>query len=207
MSITNLEELNEMHLDVLREIGNIGSGNAATALSQLLGKKIDMTPPTVRLLNLDDAAEAMGGHENTVLTCFVRLTGDIDAIMMFIMGEKFISNILEFLIGDGQLEPMNMSEMKKSVIAEIGNIMVAAYSNSIADISGLFVNISVPSITYDYVGAILSVPVVEMGSVSDKILLIQDDYVGTVDTSSANMMLVPSIDSLNKLMSSLGIDL
>lgn len=207
MSITNLDELNEMHLDVLREIGNIGSGNAATALSQLIGTKIDMTPPTVRLLEINDAAEALGGAEKVVLTGFVRLTGDIDAVMMLVMGEGFISSILELLIGDGSLDPMNISEMKKSAIAEISNIMIASYSKSIADISGMFINISVPSITYDYIGAIISVPIVEMGAVSDKILFIQDDYIGTVEKSSANMMLVPSIESLNKLMSNLGIEL
>lgn len=207
MSITSLEQLNEMHLDVLKEIGNIGSGNAATALSQLLDMKVDMTPPTVKLLNIYDAAGALGGLERAVLSILVRLTGDIDAVMMFVMEEEFISSILQILIGDGQLEPMNMSELKRSAISEIGNIMIAAYAKSIAEISGMFIQISVPAVTYDYVGSILSVPAVEMGAVSDKILFIQDDYFGASETSSANMMLVPSIESLNKLMNSLGIEL
>ncbi|MCR4925511.1 MAG: chemotaxis protein CheC [Clostridiales bacterium] len=206
--MTSLEQLNEMHLDVLREIGNIGSGNAATALSQFLGVKVDMTTPTVRLLGIYDAADALGGLERATLAMLVRLTGDIDAIMMFIMDEAFISSILNILLGDGTLDPMNMSEMQRSVISEIGNIMIAAYAKSIAEISGLFINISVPAITYDYIGSMLSVPAVEMGAASDKILFIEDDYFGETEmASSANMMLVPSIPSLNKLLESLGIEL
>lgn len=209
MSITSLEQLNDMHLDMLKEIGNIGSGNAATALSQLLDMKVDMAVPDVRLLNIYDAAGALGGLERAVLSILVRLSGDIDAVMMFVMEEEFISSILKILIDDGELDPLNMSELKRSAISEIGNIMIAAYAKSIAEIAGLTIHISVPAVTYDYVGSILSVPAVEMGAVSDKILFIQDDYFGTSKSanSTANMMLVPSIPSLNKLLESLGIEL
>lgn len=207
MSIYNLEQLNEMHLDVLKEIGNIGAGNAATSLSQMLNTVVDMTVPSVRILNIDDAASALGGPENVVIGILSKLYGDIEGIMMFIIEQDFAKTALTSLLGAKEVSCDKLTEMELSAISEIGNIMISAYSGSISTLSQLVMKTSVPAITVDMVGAILSVPAIEMSSVSDHIIFIEDDFLSGDKDVSANMMLVPTMESLNRLMQKLGIEL
>ncbi|MDF2631770.1 MAG: chemotaxis protein CheC [Caproiciproducens sp.] len=207
MSIQNLEQLNEVHIDVLKEIGNIGAGNAATSLSQMLNTQVDMTTPTVRILDINDAATALGGPENAVIGILAKLGGDIEGIMMFIIEQEFAKSVLESLLGEEEVSCDKLSEMELSAISELGNIMIAAYTGSISVLSQMRIKASVPAITVDMVGAILSVPAIEMGSVSDKIIFIEDDFLSGNKDVSANMLLVPTIDSLNRLMGKLGIAL
>ncbi len=207
MSILNLEQLNDMHIDVLKEIGNIGAGNAATSLSQMLNTTVDMTVPTVRILDINDAANALGGPENAVIGILAKLYGEIEGIMMFIIEQSIAKTALLSLLGEEEIRCENLTEMELSAISEIGNIMIAAYTGSIGTLSQLNIKTSVPAITVDMVGAILSVPAIEMSSVSDKIIFIEDDFLSDDRNVTANMMLVPTMDSLGRLMQKLGIEL
>lgn len=207
MSILNLEQLNDMHIDVLKEIGNIGAGNAATSLSQMLNTEVDMTVPTVRILDINDAANALGGPENAVIGILAKLYGDIEGLMMFIIEQDFAKAALTSLLGVKEVSCDKLSEMELSAISEIGNIMISAYTGSIGTLSQLSIKTSVPAITVDMVGAILSVPAIEMSSVSDKIIFIEDDFLSDNKDVTANMMLVPTMDSLSRLMQKLGIEL
>lgn len=207
MAIQNLEQLNEMHIDVLREIGNIGAGNAATSLSAILDKEVDMTTPIVRILDINDAANALGGPENPVVAILAKLHGDVEGIMVFLIEQEFTRQVLEILLGESDAHCECLSDLERSAISELGNIMMSAYAGSIGTMSQLNIKMSVPAVTVDMVGAILCVPAIEMGSVSDKIIFIQDDFLSSNRTISANMMLIPDIESLNRLMTSLGIEL
>jgi len=196
-----------MHIDVLREIGNIGAGNAATSLSKMLDKEVDMTTPNVRILDINDAANALGGPENPVVAILAKLHGDIEGIMVFLIEQEFTKTVLETLLGESDAHCECLSDLERSAISELGNIMMSAYAGSIGTMSQLNIKMSVPAVTVDMVGAILCVPAIEMGSVSDKIIFIQDDFFSSNRTISANMMMIPDIESLNRLMTSLGIEL
>lgn len=207
MAILNLEQLDEMHIDVLKEIGNIGAGNAATSLSQMLNSEVDMTVPSVRILDINAAANALGGPENAVIGILAKLYGDIEGIMMFIIEQDFAKAVLTSLLGVQDVSCDHLTEMELSAISELGNIMISAYAGSISTLSQLNMKASVPAVSVDMVGAILSVPAIEMSSVSDKIIFIQDDFLSENRNVTANMMLVPSMDSLSRLMQKLGIEL
>lgn len=204
MSIQKLEQLNDMQIDVLRELGNIGAGNAATSLSELLNVKVDISLPNVQILDINDAVQTLGGPENVIVAILAKLYGDLEGIMMFIIERNFANNIVEHLLGQ-EFDGEKLTEIQLSAISEVGNIMIGAYSGSISTLSQLKVKASVPSVTVDMVGAVLNVPAVEMNSVSDKVIFIQDNFFD--DSQSANMLFVPSIDSLNRLMKQLGIEL
>ncbi|MGX8701114.1 chemotaxis protein CheC [Caproiciproducens sp.] len=207
MSIQKLEQLNEMHIDVLKEIGNIGAGNAATSLAKMLDTEVNMMTPVVKILDISEAANLLGGPENVVIGILSKLKGDIEGIMMFIIEQDFGKSILTSLLGVQEVSCDRLSDMELSAISEIGNIMIAAYTGSIGTLSEMNLKTTVPAITVDMVGAILSVPAIEMGSVSDKIIFIEDDFLSGNDNVTANMLLVPSIESLNRLMEKLGIQL
>lgn len=207
MTIKDLGQLNETHIDVLREIGNIGAGNAATSLAQMINGRVEMMTPVVRVLDITDADKALGGPETPVVAILVELYGDIKGIMMFVLGNSFAQSLLKSLMGEDDVDCLHLSEMENSALSEIGNIMIGAYTAAIASLAHLEIKISVPAVTADMVGSLLTVPAAEMGSVSDKIIFIEDDFINTNDKITANMMLIPHLESLNKLMNSLGIDL
>ncbi|HCR44591.1 MAG TPA: chemotaxis protein CheC [Ruminococcaceae bacterium] len=205
--MSNLEQLNAMHIDVLKEIGNIGAGNAATSLAQMMNSKVDMVTPVVRILDISEADNALGGPETLAVAILAELYGDIHGIMMFVISQGFTKALLKSLLNEEHSDCRRLSDMEKSALSEIGNIMISSYANSIATLSKLNIQISVPAVTSDMVGALLTVPAAEMGSVSDKIIFIQDDFITLNKTISADMLLIPDIDSLNTLMGSLGIEL
>jgi chemotaxis protein CheC len=207
MSIKDLSQLSDMHIDVLREIGNIGAGNAATSLAQMMNKKIDMKTPVVRIMDITDVDKAMGGPETPMVAILVEVLGDIHGIMMFVVGQQFTRNLLQTLLGEEKADCMHLTEMESSALSEIGNIMIGAYVSAIASLANLSINVSVPAVTADMVGSLLTVPAAEMGTVSDKIIFVEDDFKNANDTITANMMLIPSLDSLDTLMNGLGITL
>lgn len=211
MSNNYLEQLDEVHIDVLREIGNIGSGNAATALSCMLNATIDIDVPVVRILDINDAVNTLGGPENIAVGILSKLSGDINGLMMLIVHQEFIQKIINTLLGSQQTDNSDilqyeLSELEKSAITEIGNILISAYVNSISTLSGLNMKMSVPAISVDMVGAILSVPAIEMGDVSESVIFIQDAFYTPEQDFGANMLLVPDIASLKQIMSRLGIE-
>ena len=206
MNLHGLDQLSDMHLDVLREIGNIGAGNAATSLSAMLGEKVNISLPSVRILDINDAVTAMGGPENVIVGILARLYGDVEGFMLFIIEQSFARDIIATLFGQ-PMESDSFGEMEMSAISEVGNILIAAYTGSISTLSQLNIKISVPGISVDMVGAMLSVPAIEMASVSDTVIFIQDNFMSNDKQSPANMLFVPSIESLNRILAQLGIDL
>lgn len=213
MSLNNMEQLNAMHFDVLREIGNIGQGNAASALSQMLGKSIDISVPTVKLLEFNETVEYLGGPENIVLGMLVTLSGDIRGMMLYVLQKSFANSMISAVFGKELTELTSLDEMDVSFITEVGNILAGSYVNAISSLTGLTIDISVPTISVDMAGAILAVPAVEFAQIGNRVLFIDDSFIFGDNTESenreikSNMILVPEISSLETLFSRLGIEI
>lgn len=200
-------ELNEMHIDILKEIGNIGAGNAATSLSQMLSKRIDMNVPEVSILNYDDAIESIGGAENVVVGILVSFDGDIEGVILFLLKKEFVHLILNSLMGTELSKFEDISEMELSALSEIGNIMVSSYVNSIATLTNMRIDISVPGLNIDMAGALLDAVAVEFAEVADKVIFIKEKYFYGEETVYSNMLLLPSMSSLNILLKGFGIEI
>ncbi len=205
MSLRNVEELSEAHIDVLREIGNIGSGNAASALAGLLQCETRINVPSVRMLDFEDAVTYLGGPENITIGMLVNILGDINGMMLYVLQKPFASKMTSQLFGSEIEDLMNLNEMEQSLISEVGNIMAASYINAIASLTGLTIDISVPVLTTDMVGAILSVPTIEFAKVGNKVLFIDDSFIIGSGEIKSNMILVPEMRSLEVLFSKLGV--
>lgn len=213
MSLKNMDQLNAMHFDVLREIGNIGQGNAASSLSQMLSQTIDISVPTVKLLDFNESVEYLGGPENVVLGMLVGLKGDINGMMLYVLQKSFANSMLNAVFGKQINDLTELDEMDISFIQEIGNILAGSYVNAISSLTGLTIDISVPTISIDMAGAILAVPAVEFAQIGNSVLFIDDSFIfGDARTNSdsseikSNMILVPELSSLETLFSRLGIE-
>jgi len=200
----SIEFLNESVIDVLREIGNIGAGNAATSLAKMLNKKIDMDVPQVKILEFKDVPSLIGGEENLVIGIYFNLEGDLTGSFMFLLDKESALALLNMMM---PMEFTEFDEMCNSALKEIGNILSGAYISSLASLTNLQISISVPSISYDMAGAILSVPAIQFGMVSDNVLVVENEFFEDekFDLIKGYFLLVPDLDSYDTLLKSLGV--
>lgn len=159
--MVTIENLSHLHLDVLKEIGNIGAGHAATALSQLMAERIEMTVPNVSILSLNKVSDFLGGPEKIVVGIYMKVFGDAPGKIMFLFNyddaqalvhavtSKTLSGVM-----DGEVDK---EELEQSVLQEISNIMTGAYLNAISRLTGLNMISSVPAYACDMAGAIFGI--------------------------------------------------
>ena len=198
-----LNSMNSLVLDVLKEIGNIGAGNAATALAKMLNSKIDMNVPKVNVLDFANVPELIGGAESLVSSVLFKIEGDLNGSIMFLLDMQSSKNLIKLLMNGYEVN--GIDDFAKSALNEIGNILSGAYVSSLSALTGLNLKISVPSLAIDMAGAILSVPAIQFGQVSDKILIIETEFLQGNDNVSGFFLLVPDYDSYDVLLNSLGV--
>lgn len=193
--------LTPLQIDALREVGNIGAGNAATALSQLLNKKIDMSVPHINIVSFDEMFDDIG-EEETVYGVLVRVLGDTPGNILLIFEEKTAKSIIEILTGMKETE---LSPLGKSVIEELGNILSASYMNAIARFTNLTIIPSVPAVTYDMLGAILSTTFIESGQFDEYVLDMETVFLQDDSEIKGHFYYIPMPGSLEKILNSLGV--
>lgn len=202
MGELNFEQMSQEYFDILKEIGNIGAGNATTALAQMLQCKVDMSVPQVNLLEFKDLGSTMGGEEQIMAGIYLGVEGDITGSIMF-LSEKNSARFLVSKLMGMELQGEDFSEMEYSALKEVGNIITGAYLNSLSALTNLKIYPSIPDITVDMAGAILSVPAIEFGALGDRILLIQTQFFDEV-AIDGYFILIPDMDSYSKILSALG---
>ncbi len=200
-----LEDMNNStYLDVLKEVGNIGAGNATTALAQMLQRKIDMKVPQADLIEFHDIGETIGGEETIMAGVYMLVDGDITGSMMFLLEKSSAKHLVNQMMGGyGNPEAEDFNEMEMSALQEIGNIMTGSYLNALAGLTNMMIYPSPPAITIDMAQAILSVPAIEFGVLGDKLLMIQTRFTDDLEIDGF-FILVPDVDSYGKIMKSLG---
>jgi chemotaxis protein CheC len=132
------------------------------------------------------------------------LTGDVSGMIMFLIHKPFVKILLNNLLGMDIEDNFDLDEMSQSAIKEVGNIIAASYVNAIAELTGLAIEISPPELSVDMVGSVLSLPAIYYANISDKIIFIKDEL-DKEDAASSQIILIPDVDSLKKIMESLGL--
>lgn len=200
----SLEEVNNMYVDVLREIGNIGAGNATTAIANMLGLKIDMAVPRVQLLEASKLGSSICEEDETIVGIFLEVQNDIEGSMMFLLKMDSAHYLVNKLMGRDQSYQEPFDEMDMSAMKEIGNIIAGSYLSALSSMTNLAIFPSVPYIAVDMAASILSVPAIQFGQYGDKALLIETEIEADV-AINGYFILMPEEDSYDKILSSLGI--
>lgn len=191
-----------MQLDALMEVSNIGVGNAATAMSSLLGRRVDMTVPAVNMVKLEKIIDDAG--ESEVIGIIVRVLGDIPGNILIVFELEVAYNMISLLTGKVEEE---ISEMGESVLCEIGNILCGSYMNAISQVTGLKVLPSVPAISCDMMGAILVTTFIEAGQYEEYILDIETAFLNESSSDvGTHFYYIPVPGSLEKILKSIGIN-
>lgn len=191
------------YFDVLRELGNIGAGNATTALAQMMQCKVDMAVPKVQLLEFRELGEAMVGEETVMAGIYLGIEGDIKGSIMFLLEKAAAKHLVGKLMGM-ESEGDEFSEMEFSALKEVGNIITGSYLNSLSSITNLAIYPSVPDLTVDMAGAILSVPAIEFAALGDRMLMIQTQFFDEM-VLDGYFILIPDLDSYGRMLTALGI--
>ena len=208
--VKNINDLNSIHIDVLKEIGNIGAGNAATALAKLLNRRIDMDVPRVKIMEFRDVSETLGGAELPVVGIMLKVTGDFTGNILFILKQQAAEILVNMLMGrpagdSGDAEGHVFDEIEISALKEIGNILAGSYLSSLSALTNLNIAPSVPDLAIDMAGAILSVPAIEFGKVGDSVLYIETEFTEGDKRVVGDFFLVPDVDTYSVLMNALGV--
>ena len=176
MSKITLEEVNNRYVDVLKEIGNVGAGNAMTAIASMLGIRIDMNVPKVELLEVSKLGSAICPEEEIIVGIFLEVQTDINGSMMFLMKMDSARFLVNKLMGRNTEDEKEFDEMDLSALKEIGNIIAASYLNALSVMTNLMITPSIPYIAVDMAASILSVPAISFGQFGDNALLIQTEF-------------------------------
>ena len=203
MAKIDLNNMEGVYFDVLREIGNIGAGNATTALATMIGTKVDMRVPKVGLMEFKEIGAEMGGEETIMAGIYQQIRGDISGSIMFLLEEKSARVLVSKLMGveSNSSEPFN--EMEISALQEIGNIITGSYLSSLSTLTNMTIDASVPSLCIDMCEAILSVPAIEFAELGDKMLLIKTEFSDDV-LLDGYFILVLDLTSYEMILTSLG---
>ena len=205
MGEISLDNMSNEYFDVLRELGNIGAGNATTALAQMMQCKVDMAVPKVQLLEFKELGEAMVGEETVMAGIYLGIEGDIKGSIMFLLEKKAAKHLVGKLMGM-ETEGDEFTEMEFSALKEVGNIITGSYLNSLSSITNLAIYPSVPDLTVDMAGAILSVPAIEFAALGDRMLMIQTQFFDEM-VLDGYFILIPDLDSYGRMLAALGINI
>ena len=205
MNIKSFDQLTSMEIDTQREIATILTVNPATAMSTMLVRQVRITLPEVRIMGYNEAIEWIGGPETVTAGVLVRMSGQMNGIMLAVQQLDFVNLVLGSMLGTTIENYENLDELRKSTLVEVGNIAISTFINALAGLSGISVDLTVPAFAVDMQGAILAVPMAEYGGMSDYLMTIGGNFVCDNKTVPCRLLLSPDIRSLNFLLKKLGV--
>jgi chemotaxis protein CheC len=203
------EVLGERQLDVLREVGNIGAGTAATALSAMVGGPVDMGIPRVSLVPVEQVPEEVGGGEDVVAAVFLGVVGDAPGHMLVLMREASARALVDTLMGraggDVATGDAPFTEMELSALQEVGNVLASAYLGALSALTGLHVEPTPPAVGVDMAGALLGAALAEVALLAPRALLIDSGFDAPGIGSLGEVLYMPTPDALDTVLRSLGL--
>lgn len=205
-----IKNLTQYQLDILKEIGNIGSGNAATALSKLLNRKIDMEVPSVRVVSFDEMMDMVGGPDETIVSVFLRIKGEAPGSMFFVLSPTEAETFVQQITGNKtfSFQSPPFEELGLSALHEVGNILAGSYLSSLSDFTSINMQPSVPSLNMDMAAAILMQGLIELSQESDYAIIIDTTIIEQSDEVEAvqgHFFLLPDPESFKKIFTALGV--
>ena len=208
MGIKDINELNEKYLDVLREVGNIGAGNAATALSEMLGYMVKVSVPSVKVADMKDVAKEIDTGDEEVIAILINLDQDLIGTILTVLYKPFVNELIKTFLGCEikTTDDLRANEMAKSALSEVGNITAANYVNALARLSKMTINILTPDLHIEKLQDMMEKQTKAFKEFGDKVVLIDESFIIKDEEYKSSMILMLELDSLNDLMEKLGVE-
>jgi len=196
--------LSPVQIDALREAGNIGAGNAAIALSEMVNQKVDLSTPMATLLQLSHVPDLVGGPEASVAGVYLNVTGDCSGSILLLLEEESAIRLSNLMVPNDTGGP-EISVVKRSALQETGSILSAAYLNALGRLTGLFFKPSVPGFAMDMAGAIFDYVLVDLAATEDHVLVVETDFMVSGVKVMGHLVLFPDLGTLNTILQRLGV--
>lgn len=205
--LEDFSKLSGLQLDALKEIGNIGSGNAATALAQMIHTKIDMSVPNVTVLPFAEVPDLIGGADLHVAGIYLNVMGSAPVSILFILPIAKARILMDMLLGPATPAPAadQFNDMELSAMMELGNILSATYLNALSMFTQITFIPSVPALGIDMAGAILNAVLAQFGEIADDVLVLETDFKKAGQDVVGYFFLLPEPGSLNTILTALGV--
>ena len=197
-------EVTQFQLDALREIGNIGSGHAATALSSLLQRRIEMSVPRVWVVPFEELSAIVGQLDTPQATIYVKVEGEAPGKAVFFFPVESAEVMVQALFGTDVPMDLYADEMAQSALKEVGNILVSSFVMALTQFSGIPLQPSVPALAVDMIGASLDAIFLEEGTLDDTVLFI-DTQLSGIPKIEGQFIFLPDEGSLIKLLGAMGL--
>ncbi len=200
-----LDELSELQLDALREVGGIGAGHAATAMSQLVDRPVALEVPRLEILELMQVPYVFGGPEQLVGAVYSRLLGDLDGGILFMAERSAALALVDLMRGHEVGTAKSMSHEEEVLLRHVASILISAYLAAIARLADLDVLPSSPALAFDMAGALLEAVVAEVGMEAEQAMLVRTAFMDEGRSVEAALFFVPDPDSLSVVLGRLGV--
>ena len=204
----NTQLFTEEQLDFIREMMNIGAGNAVTALQQMLQCPVDLIIPKVHVLPVTQVSSIMDNPASLVVCVRMGMVGDIGGAMFFIVPEESRKTLViiaeKALLGLSKLPEQKSEEVKLSVVVEIGNILSGVYLNAIHDFCGLNIYHTVPVLAADMIQPLLDEALIKTNLQMQTALLVENEFVIEEHHIRALLLIIPSSESVKPMIDALG---
>ena len=197
-------EITQFQLDALREIGNIGSGHAATALSTLLQRRINMSVPRVWVVPFEQLPAIVGQLDTPQAAIYVKVEGEASGKAVFFFPVYSAEIVVQALFGSNEPMDLYTDEMAQSALGEVGNILVSSFLMALTQFSGIPLQPSVPALAVDMIGASLDAIFLEEGTLDDTVLFI-DTQLSGIPEIEGQFIFLPDQGSLKKLLGAMGL--
>ena len=194
-----MTQYTDLQLDALRELANIGSGTASTALSSMLGRPVDIAVPNTYVLPMADAVGALGDPEAEATGVALGVVGDMAASVLLLFTPNDATQMCSLLGVEAG------TEIGESALMEIGNIVGTSYINALAEMTGMELEPAPPGAATDMLGAIVETVLAERAGAGDSALLLDSDLVVEREDCSVSFLLVPDAGGVELMLGRLGL--
>jgi chemotaxis protein CheC len=198
------QNITEEEVDMLREAGNIASGNAMTSLGKLIGCTLDMSIVKVRIEQIQELTDILGDAEQFIAGMIINVYGDLNAMLLLALESESAIKVVNLMLGKEVTHVEEFDELDLSVLCETGNILAGSYLSSLNTFTGLKLDVSTPQISIDMAGAILSYPAIEFAKNDNTMLFIETEFKDTNQILNGTYILILDNDSYNNVIDSLG---
>lgn len=195
----------EIKTDALLEVVNVGTGQAATALSQLLGQKVLINVPDMQMVSLSDVPGHLGGPERPIVGIYFTINGDLGGRILLLFAQESGHRLASMLTGEGNGSTMTLDEISRSSIMEMGNIIANSYLNGMAGLLDMSLLPSIPFYAEDMLGAVVDYLLIEIAEVADYALIINTQMsIESIDLAGS-FLVFPDEVFMKKIFDKLGI--
>ena len=195
--------LSPLQLDALREVGNIGSGNAAVALSTMVDKKVLLSVPRASLVPLVKVSDLVGGAETPVVGIYLHISGDASGSMLLLLAETSATEMAHLMVAGS--DAGDLTTVEQSALQETGSILAGSYLNALSQMTGILLRPSVPGFAMDMAGAIVDFILVEISQSDDYVLVIETEFDILEHVIRGHLILFPDLGSLDLILGRLGV--